>query len=317
MVSTPLTSRRLPAKTALQARRRAFTMIEILVVIGIILILTGIVMVAVRRLGTTSKEHATHITLSNLQGMLNDYGSTTGFKTEPADWVLSDFSVGSVSTSTTTPPYTTSFWTGLNQGTGPYFPAPIASPTNVSDTGSLSVRTGSPEIMNTLVAMNLLCHIPANRTAVSNMPPQTLLVPTFASGSIPTAGADGVWGTSDDSSSTIVYPIGCHVQSGGKFYVSLLKNSDSAPTIGNWRDESAAPQQAPLLLDAWGNPIIYVPGGGLSVQLLNGGTTYDASNTNLIKGQTVTSPDKRPFWASAGPDGDFSHGDDNIYSFEQ
>jgi hypothetical protein len=25
----------------------------------------------------------------------------------------------------------------------------------------------------------------------------------------------------------------------------------------------------------------------------------------------------RPFWASAGPDGDFAKGDDNIYSFEK
>ncbi len=55
--------------TPAKAGRRAFTMIELLVTIGIILILAGILFVAVRRLGTTSKDHATHITLSNLQGM--------------------------------------------------------------------------------------------------------------------------------------------------------------------------------------------------------------------------------------------------------
>ena len=31
----------------------------------------------------------------------------------------------------------------------------------------------------------------------------------------------------------------------------------------------------------------------------------------------IRSPDNRPFFASAGPDGDFSKGDDNLYSFEQ
>ena len=30
----------------------------------------------------------------------------------------------------------------------------------------------------------------------------------------------------------------------------------------------------------------------------------------------IRSPDNRPFWASAGPDGDFRTGDDNMYSFE-
>ncbi len=30
----------------------------------------------------------------------------------------------------------------------------------------------------------------------------------------------------------------------------------------------------------------------------------------------IVSPDKRPFWASAGPDGNINNGDDNIYSFE-
>jgi hypothetical protein len=31
----------------------------------------------------------------------------------------------------------------------------------------------------------------------------------------------------------------------------------------------------------------------------------------------VTAPGNRPFFASAGPDGDFQSPDDNVYSFEQ
>jgi hypothetical protein len=52
-------------------------------------------------------------------------------------------------------------------------------------------------------------------------------------------------------------------------------------------------------LDAWGNPIIFVPAGGLA------GVHVDP----------VRSPDGRPFFASAGADGDFATGDDNLYSF--
>jgi hypothetical protein len=63
------------------------------------------------------------------------------------------------------------------------------------------------------------------------------------------------------------------------------------------------------LLDAWGHPLLFVPGGGLmGVKRADGvANTY----TDPIK-----SPDERPFWASAGADGNFATGDDNLYSFE-
>ena len=84
----------------------------------------------------------------------------------------------------------------------------------------------------------------------------------------------------------------------------------SAPALGS------AVTSVPIVLDSWGNPIIFVPRAGLSgVRKLptenNGVVTY--GQTNL----TIKSPDGRPFFASAGEDGDFSKGDDNVYSFEQ
>jgi prepilin-type N-terminal cleavage/methylation domain-containing protein len=65
----------------------------------------------------------------------------------------------------------------------------------------------------------------------------------------------------------------------------------------------------PLLLDGWGHPLLFVPGGGL-MGVERAGTTANTV-ANPLK-----SPDERPFWASAGADGDFSKGDDNLYSFE-
>jgi prepilin-type N-terminal cleavage/methylation domain-containing protein len=97
----------------------------------------------------------------------------------------------------------------------------------------------------------------------------------------------------------------------------------------------------PVLLDAWGNPIICCIGGqlGTGQQIAADGTVppgalvvgakwangYSAttgapakvSNPGTARSIIVSAPDHRPFWASAGPDGDFSRGDDNIYSFEK
>jgi hypothetical protein len=72
-------------------------------------------------------------------------------------------------------------------------------------------------------------------------------------------------------------------------------------------------------LDGWGNPMFFVPGGGIRV-------TVTGSNKTVVT-QTITAPDGKGFWASAGPDGIFTdtinsspnqkpNGDDNVYSFE-
>ena len=64
---------------------------------------------------------------------------------------------------------------------------------------------------------------------------------------------------------------------------------------------------------AWGNPIMFVPGGGLSGVWLgyrSGDVTSPANYDNA--NATVASPDKRSFWVSAGPDGNFRTGDDNV-----
>jgi hypothetical protein len=58
------------------------------------------------------------------------------------------------------------------------------------------------------------------------------------------------------------------------------------------------------LADGWGNPIILCPPAGLEVKVKESGAVTK-----------VTAPGGRPFWASAGPDGNFSTGDDNVYSF--
>jgi len=81
--------------------------------------------------------------------------------------------------------------------------------------------------------------------------------------------------------------------------------------------------QVTFLLDSWGNVILFVPSGGLANVRFGGQTSTvtgqsAVGTTQTLGGQpiTITSPDSRPFFVSAGPDGDVSLGDDNVYSFQ-
>lgn len=99
---------------------------------------------------------------------------------------------------------------------------------------------------------------------------------------------------------------------------------------------------AVVLLDAWDNPLLLVPAEGLR-NVRGSGSTWSAS-TAYKTGQRVAyngliytcirpgsgdpptdtsrwypgvrSPSGRPFFASAGADGNLAGGDDNLYSFE-
>jgi prepilin-type N-terminal cleavage/methylation domain-containing protein len=93
----------------------------------------------------------------------------------------------------------------------------------------------------------------------------------------------------------------------------------------------------PLLLDGWGNPILFVPGGGLGINQPSELVWLDGVNVGIITsvGPITSSStpynlggyppaagtplNNQPFFVSAGPDGDFDNSstqtDDNVYSF--
>ncbi len=81
------------------------------------------------------------------------------------------------------------------------------------------------------------------------------------------------------------------------------------PTDLVMRNASGTALDPPVLLDAWQNPIIFVPATGLT------SVTVGGVSTTITTTGTAGSVVNRPFFASAGPDGDFSKGDDNVYSF--
>lgn len=86
---------------------------------------------------------------------------------------------------------------------------------------------------------------------------------------------------------------------------------------------SEADYKPPMLADGWGNPIVFVPSGGLTGINVAGGNNVTITTSGMSR-DVVKYPNasqdpatqNRPFWASAGPDGDFTAGDDNIYSFQ-
>jgi len=101
------------------------------------------------------------------------------------------------------------------------------------------------------------------------------------------------------------------------------------PTTG---PDAARRLDPPLILDAWNNPIIFVGSRGLAgVALVKkpGKSGADSEKDFDKPDQQVTSvgvfpnlaptaptpAGARPFFASAGPDGNFRTGDDNVYSF--
>jgi prepilin-type N-terminal cleavage/methylation domain-containing protein len=114
----------------------------------------------------------------------------------------------------------------------------------------------------------------------------------------------------------------------------LLKSGPGSPNVT---------LTIPLLLDGWGNPILFVPGGGFGSTTLSPGVVYVDGTTNfgiitstgVITSTTTpyslptydpanvplgTTLPNQPFFVSAGPDGDFTNSqsktDDNIYSFK-
>jgi type II secretory pathway pseudopilin PulG len=224
-------------ETPVKHPRRGFSLIEILVVIGIIMILIGLLVVGYRHLNASAARKETVVELHICRGMLTEYENHNG----------------------------TDFIAGIYPGN------PIIGTVNgdMSDrSGSGSPRYGNGDVQRTMQLMQILEQIPANRTTVSSVQSKRILEPP----------------------------------------------PNTAP--------NSMDTQGAVLLDGWGNPIILVPPGGLLVTMPNGsnGTAnYVVRSSGVFPQSTappITTAD-RPFFASAGQDGDFSQGQDNVYSFQQ
>ncbi len=313
-------------------------MIEILVAIGIIVVLAGLLFLALPAITGSAKFNSTKITLGSLQGMLTELDAKTKLSKPPAAWRW----WGTGATSVTLDPSSGfDFWKIPARLTTWRDPDALDAPGVVSADGAGNVnRNGSRQVLNTQIVMSTLLGIPSNRAALEKIAADRYFTPDWVGGTdkAVTPGTDVVLMTNNEGTEPIHYLLGNKVQHGGTKYLCLQEHdATSPPTPGaNWAVDNSA--QTPILLDSWNNPIIFVPGTGLRVRTPDGATRYvngDGTIPPEVKTTIVMSPEGksgpdpggsgnpkvlqtgRPFFASAGPDGDFAKGDDNLYSFEQ
>ena len=265
-----------------RARGRAgFTIVEIMTVVAIILILMGIAAIAYKSLDDPAAGNSTKVTLNNLLGQLAEYEATSGLRNQPNDM----WKRGTRVMYKPAAPF--NIWKDEQT---------ILAPTG-PDGGDVSsggaARYSWDAIGNTQRVYKILQRVPANKQSVEKLPTKQ------------------VHGVAEED----------------KGKSGLL-------------DPATDPRQIdpPLILDAWHNPIIFVGSRGLAgVDIGKKSTRDDAGNVRAYTdpkdfeqpGRQVTSvgvfaplppgaptpAGARPFFASAGPDGNFRTGDDNLYSF--
>ena len=280
-------------ETALRQSRRGFTLIELLVVIGIILVLMSIVVVGFRHLNATTARRETIAELHIARDLLQEYENT-------------------------------------NRGSN-------GAISNIEEPGKVQVPgpagPGAPPAPDVFPVYLDEPPKPGSRTL-----PQKSKVEwadLFPNGAPSTTTPD-MGDKSIQNSARYSAPA---VQKTQDVMYLLLRDPKNRTTVSNVppkRIMESAPNvstpQGPndishaVLLDGWANPIIFVPAGGLVVNIPDasgkplyyvvrstGPIVLGASPTNQPPPPTLAD---RPFWASAGQDGDFTQGADNVYSFQ-
>jgi prepilin-type N-terminal cleavage/methylation domain-containing protein len=248
-------------KPAARRRRRGFTLLEILVVIGIILLLVAIGVIGFGALDQSGK--VTKTTLANLKSMFAEYEERTKLREQPPRMWFNDVQVNT------------------NPAGNPAMdlwrtPVVMTAPTSVVG----DKRYSFDGVANMQIVLAYLARLPENKQLMTKIPSKQ------------------VQGTAD-----------------------APKGNPAKLTPTN--DEKVI--DPPIVLDAWNNPVIFVGSDGLAgvrFASKNDNKDYRVTSTGIIPGTGLVNPAERskswrPFFASAGPDGDFQTGDDNVYSFEQ
>jgi prepilin-type N-terminal cleavage/methylation domain-containing protein len=257
--------------------RRAFTLIEVLTVIAIILILMGLFFGGWKKWSATQARQLTVSRLEMLNGLLAEM-EEEGHNQFQAQWFipstvyLDASQFGNISR------------TDLNSQ--PSTPTPDIVMSTVSPAPGGSAYCSFPNVLSYM--------------ATGAAPTTTSLVDLY-SGTTPYTPQYGIM------TKLMTLPDAAKEIAG-------LPSSAVISTAGPTSAGLSPTSNAVVVLDGWGNPILFVPAGGLI-------NVYTNTNTASWPGPStfaspIRSPDGRPFWVSAGPDGDLMRGDDNIYSFD-
>jgi prepilin-type N-terminal cleavage/methylation domain-containing protein len=282
--------------------RGGFTLIELMVVIGIILVLVSIVVIGLRHVNYTAARHETVAELKICADMLKEYESVNnlaGIEEVAAGRQVPKSGIpASAPLQFQLPVYLDQPPTNLNysgeikngnNGESAIQAVDVATGAG-SDMGDKSdqltprygLPNGSSAVSNTQMVMYLLLRDPKNRATLATVPAKRIL-----EGQVITPG-------------TPAKPF---------------------------------PMDYAVVLDGWGNPIIYVPRGGLHVFMppndIHGKLqefVVRTSGTTWVGATPPLNLNDHPFFASAGQDGSFTdslinqnptdYGSDNIYSFQ-
>jgi prepilin-type N-terminal cleavage/methylation domain-containing protein len=234
--------------------RKAFTLIELMVVIGILLVLIGVTVIGLSQIGENQKTKTTQHVLEGLVSMHEEFKAKTNLR-----------DINSIIETGSTP--------GGIRRTIACDPQAVYQDDSVVRTAKLMQR---------------MLSIPGNKTIMQQLP------------------AD-------------------------RFANTVPAGFTASNDLVDPKDKKKL--KVPLPLDAWGNPIVYVPppnvdpANKVAWEERYGfdGVTLKQGGTHVILNPRQGYPKKddylmlqtfRPFWVSAGPDGDFTKGDDNVYSFE-
>jgi hypothetical protein len=271
-------------------------MVEIIVVIGVLMLLIGISVVAIGKLGKSNKIHHTNSSMETLNAMLQNYSSVDEGMTQilalygdlsfplqaanPAHGALPIRPIGSANTALPSPADSNRQISVTTGATGTNFPFPSVG------AGTLSVTTGArtSAAWRTLLVMQKLYAVPANRALFDRVPPESrfYLIDSATGNRLqPFLVADGF--------GEPIY----FVPPDGLLSVIIDADRTTAPAANlAFQSDGRRHQWAGGANPGW-NP----------------------KNANA-----------RPFWVSAGPDHDYvgriagttvePRGDDNVYSFE-
>lgn len=288
-------------------QRRGFTLIELLVVIGIMMLLVGVLVLGMRHLNKSMANKETISELHILRGMLTEYETHSGIKGIEETLIsptlgTADPTVVSGMPSRTFPVYIDS----NSAGTVTY--AYIRLPTDPTTIAGEGMQP-APQFTGGLFQFKFDLASDAQQTDMSSR-----------SAGDARYSAASVKRTGDVMLVLLRVPANRNIVQSVQSKRILEVPPGGKPSLFTMDNYGA------VLLDGWGDPIIFVPRGGIHVNIKDpanpSGTPneYVVRSTGMFPASQLSTrpvlPADRPFFASAGQDGDFTLGEDNIYSFQ-